>query len=105
MIFNILSDIAQTQIPSTPALALPNLKIETIPNPLRRVTTNILLAARQSITRHWKTDQSPTIENSLDLVNLHYNYELIFASTRGLMGKTQKGWLPWTQWSPAAVFI
>lgn len=70
-----------------PDLVFLNLTIDSILQPARHVLTHILLAARPKITRLWKTDRAPTIEHTLDLVNLHYGYELTMASSGSYMTK------------------
>lgn len=104
-IFQVLSDIATTHIPPSPDLAILNLNIDSIPQPIWHVTTHILLAARLSITRLWKTEKTPSIEHTLELVNLHYSYELAMAPSGGILGKKKKVWLPWEKWSGAMNFL
>lgn len=64
-----------------------------------------LLAARLSLTRLWKTSQTWSIENTLELVNLHYGYELMMASSKGMKVKAQKYWHPWSQWNRVSLFL
>lgn len=104
-IFKNISDITNSPVHSSPELAVLNLTIKKIPKPFRHVTTHILLATRLSLTRLWKTDQIPTIANTIDLVNLHYSYETIMATNNSQVTKTQDIWKPWSQWSRAAKFI
>lgn len=100
--FNLLTNITKIPIPPTPALALLNLNIENIPGPLRYTTTHVLLASRLNLTRHWKSDTSPTITQTIDLVSLHYSYETMMAASNGRATKNAQHWLPWTNWSNAA---
>lgn len=55
-----------------------------------------------SITRLWKTDKVPSVEHTLELVNLHYSYELAMVSSRDCLAKEKRAWLPWEQWTGAA---
>lgn len=52
-----------------------------------------------------KTNKAPSIENTIDLVNLHYGYELTMASNGGYLTKNKNKWLPWERWSGAAKFL
>lgn len=97
-IFNIISDLTQTQVPLDPALALLSLGIYKFPPNLRSTITHLLLAARLSITRKWK-DYSPlTASDAIDLTNLHNTYERILASSLGSLHTYTKHWAPWNFW-------
>lgn len=104
-IFHILTDITKCHIPPTLALAILSLTIESIPPYLRLVVTYILLVAKLSLMRLWESSQAPLIENTLDLVNLNYSYELMMTSSKGMMAKTLKYWYPWTQWNRILLFL
>lgn len=73
-IFRVLSDVSAQDITLTPDLALLNLNIDAQPHHVWQVMIHILLAARLSITRLWKTDKVPSIEQTLELVHLHCSY-------------------------------
>lgn len=104
-IFQVLSDIAKQSTPPTPELAILNLNIESVPQPFRHVTTHILLAARLSITRLWKTDRTPSVEHTFDMVNHYYSYEITMAASGGLLAREKRAWQPSEQWSVVWKFL
>lgn len=62
----------------TPGLAL--LNIVQIPNPLKNVVINILMAARLTLVRHWKSRLVQAVEEVINLVQQYYSYEQMYAS-------------------------
>lgn len=101
LIFRVLSDISTQNTPPAPEWAILNLYIDAVPQHVRHVTTHILLAARLPIKRLWKTEKAPSMEQTLELVNLHYSYEIAMASSGGYLAKSKKAWLPGEIWSGA----
>lgn len=97
-IFNIISDITQTKTPPNPALAILSIGIEEYPPELQNTIINILLAARLTITRHWKDHTSPIIAEVIDLTNLHCTYEQMMMSCSGQIQTSDTQWSPWTTW-------
>lgn len=104
-ILQILEDITKCHILPSLDLALLNLAIGSTPKPYRHVVTHILLAVRLSLTTLWKSDKTPSIIQTLELVNLHYSYEQMMASSRGQLARAQTDWQPWSQWSRAGKYI
>lgn len=100
--FKLISTITKVSTPPSPALALLNLNIDTIPYPLRH-TTHVLLAARLNITSQWRSDKTPTIAQIIDLVSLHFSYETITAASNSQTSKSHTQWQPWANWSNAAI--
>lgn len=62
-VFSLLAKITGIILTPTPALALLNLGIDTVPMKYRCITIYILIAARLSITLKWKTDNIPSIND------------------------------------------
>lgn len=84
-----LSDIVQSHVPLSMALAQLNQTIENIPSAYRLVITHILLATKLCITRMWKSKRVPFIEETFELVNTHCSYEIMMASNRGTVYTTK----------------
>lgn len=101
-IFRLISTITHIEITPSPALAILNLTIEDIPFPFRHVTTHILLAARLNLTRQWKSDGHPTLTQVVDIVALHFSYEITLVAHTGQATKTRTYWQPWKDWTDTA---
>lgn len=67
----------------SPGLAILNLKIYLILSSLKVVLTHILLSARLTILRHWKSNNLPTMSEVISTTHLHFTYKIMFASAKG----------------------
>lgn len=78
-----------------------NIGIENFPPHLRYATTHILLAARLTITRHWKFADLILVDEVISLVHTHGAYERMFAASVGGLAATTRVWLPLLEWFQA----
>lgn len=97
-VFQIISELTQSQISPNPALALLPLEADLVPSDMGHSVLNILLAARLLITRKWKSDIPPSITEVVDLTNLHCTYERMLASSLGCLCTYLDLWSLWLSW-------
>lgn len=86
------------QIPNNPGMAILSLGIESIPPPLRKIVSHILLGVRLEIARHWKQKGVPTFTEVIRTTNLHISYEIMFAIAQNNTQSLHTTWKPWLDW-------
>lgn len=100
-VFGLIRKVTKTPTVPSPELALLNIGIENFPPHLRYATTHILLAARLTITRHWKFADLILVDEVISLAHtqtLFGAYERMFAALVGGLAATTMVWLPWLEW-------
>lgn len=97
-IFDIVSEITTQFLSPSPKLALLNLGINAIPPKFRHVNIHLLLVARITMTRHWKSDHNPPFIETIDIIQTHYMYEKTMASSSGSYKQSASRWHRWVYW-------
>lgn len=89
-----LSEILSRPIQPQPRFALLNLDIDTYLHHLPTIMIHILLEARLMISRNCKNIQASSFILTLNLVHIHCQYELMWASNKSILYKSLKQWSP-----------
>lgn len=97
-VFHLLKQILKIHINVSPDLALLSLNIETIPTESRTIATHILLSAKLVLTRHWKKQTAPIIQEVISTTHTHAVYEMMFASTQNWLPVAERQWKTWMVW-------
>lgn len=85
-------------ISPTPDLALLNLTSDRIPPAMRKITINILLAARLSLTRFWKSNPHPKLLDLITPTQTHHIFELLITTNKSAYLQEKQKWEPWLTW-------
>lgn len=101
LIFRLLLNITGILLPLLPGLAILNIDVEDIPPPLRHVVIHILLAARLSIVRYWKSNLSPNSSETIRRTQTFYTYEIMLASSVEKYSQALTLLQPWVTWDKA----
>lgn len=78
-------------------MATLNLQISKFPTQFRTIVTHILIAARLTITKRWKTTCAPEIAEVVHRVNMHCLYERAIACNNNSLGSFNHKWDIWIQ--------
>lgn len=70
-IFKLITVVTGITIPPSPELALLSIGIENIPRNMQCITIHILLAARLSMVRHWKSPDHISIYETIHQIHTH----------------------------------
>ena len=97
-VWGIARDILNTLGPLTPGLAVLSLELDNIPVFCRRVVSNLLLATRLVILRHWKNVVTPSLTEIISTMHIQGKYEIMHSYTMGSSEAVTTSWTPWLQW-------
>lgn len=91
----LISEITGLQISLSPELAVLDIDLFDLPRPMQVIIHHILLAARISIARLWKTSTTPSLTELCNRINLSCHSEATLTPFNPCPAKRQDDWSPW----------
>lgn len=104
-ISSFIASLTGNLIALTPAMALLGLNLDIYPINYRTIVANILLAARLTITRLWKSTLAPNLSDVILKLNSIAHFELMLVHKNDAIAKFTKVWLAWTLHPRASNFL
>lgn len=91
----LISTVCEVPPPSSPMDLLLGLDVPNWPKRIRVVATHILIAARLSLAKKWKSPQPPIRSDLIVLLNNHFQMEFAFAKANLTIASFLQKWEPW----------
>lgn len=94
-VHNLIGALCGTPQFLSPLDLLLGLSIPTMPTHRQTMVTHILIAARLTIAKKWKSADPPILKDAINLLNQHFQMEFSFAKANMSTERFNRNWQPW----------